>query len=172
MPTTVARNAVREVAAVPTRQKPRKFSGSDKALNRQEDSYRDWLVMFQNQTTSKRMTSVREGLPANLFDMAARDLGISQAEMLCFAGVSSSTFHRKLEKDELLDQAPTERLMRLADIQNTCRQIFGDHMQAARWLKTPNIALGGASPLGVLDNEFGAQAVRKALSAIEYGGAA
>jgi putative toxin-antitoxin system antitoxin component (TIGR02293 family) len=155
-------------------QEPRKLSGSLETIyaNSAEDNYRSWFAMFQNQTTTKRMTSVREGLPAMLFDMAAKDLGISQAEMLCFAGVSSSTFHRKLEKNERLDQSPTERLMRLADIQNTCQQIFGNHEQAAQWLKTPNISLGGASPLGVLDNEFGAQAVRKVLSAIEYGGAA
>jgi uncharacterized protein (DUF2384 family) len=48
---------------------------------------------------------------------------------------------------------------------------FGGRESAAKWLQSANIALGGASPLSMLDTEPGAREVRRILASIDYGGA-
>ncbi|PPE72736.1 hypothetical protein C3942_16945 [Solimonas fluminis] len=47
--------------------------------------------------------------------------------------------------------------------------VFEDAQYAARWLETPNVALGGAAPRDLLDTESGWQVVKRALAAVEYG---
>jgi uncharacterized protein (DUF2384 family) len=50
-------------------------------------------------------------------------------------------------------------------------ETFGGRDAGARWLKTPNLALGDATPLSMLDTELGALEVRRILSSIGHGGA-
>jgi uncharacterized protein (DUF2384 family) len=59
----------------------------------------------------------------------------------------------------------------MQDARELAEEIFGGRETAARWLKTSNLALGGATPLSMLDTEPGAAEVRRILSAIDYGGA-
>jgi putative toxin-antitoxin system antitoxin component (TIGR02293 family) len=69
-----------------------------------------------------------------------------------------------------LGQTETERLERIALIENEADKIFGQSDKARDWLTKNNEALG-VSPLSMLDTETGAAEVRKVLSAIAYGGA-
>jgi putative toxin-antitoxin system antitoxin component (TIGR02293 family) len=61
--------------------------------------------------------------------------------------------------------------VRLADVIRVAEETFGGRDAGARWLKTPNLALGDATPLSMLDTELGALEVRRILSSIGHGGA-
>ena len=50
--------------------------------------------------------------------------------------------------------------------------LLGDEDKGKRWLTRPNAALGGATPLNMLESSYGAERVRQALSVIEHGGVA
>jgi len=48
-------------------------------------------------------------------------------------------------------------------------EVLGTAEKAARWLKKPNRALGGAVPLAQLDTDIGARQVEEILGRIEHG---
>ena len=60
--------------------------------------------------------------------------------------------------------------MSVADVTRMAAKTFGGREAATRWLKTPNLGLGDATPLSMLDTEPGAGEVRRILSAIDHGG--
>ena len=96
------------------------------------------------------------GMPRNLF-----------AKLL---GISPATAERKIQSGTLLGQIETERLERIALIENEAEKVFGTSDMALGWLISKNAALG-STPLSMLDTETGAGEVRKVLSSIAYGGA-
>ncbi|MUL38989.1 antitoxin Xre/MbcA/ParS toxin-binding domain-containing protein [Gloeocapsopsis dulcis] len=56
-----------------------------------------------------------------------------------------------------------------ARITARAEEVFEDEQVAKNWLKRPNQALGGETPLGLLDTETGAEQVNQVLTRIEYG---
>ena len=83
--------------------------------------------------------------------------------------MSPATAERKIKSGSLLGQTETERLSRIALIENEAEKVFGTSDMARDWLTKMNASLG-SSPLSMLDTEMGADEVRKMLSAIAYGG--
>jgi putative toxin-antitoxin system antitoxin component (TIGR02293 family) len=81
-----------------------------------------------------------------------------------------SSAHRLIKENRTLDAAASERVMRVADVARMAEETFGGRDAAARWLRTSNPALAGATPLSLLDTEPGADEVRRILSSIDYGG--
>jgi putative toxin-antitoxin system antitoxin component (TIGR02293 family) len=76
-----------------------------------------------------------------------------------------------IKKDRKWGPAASERIVRVADITRMAKETFGGREAATRWLKTANLALGGATPLSMLDTQPGTAEVRRVLSSINYGGA-
>ena len=62
--------------------------------------------------------------------------------------------------------------MRIGAIQKQAVAVFGCSELAMAWFQTNNIALGGVSPLSLLDTGIGTQEVARILSAIGHGGVA
>lgn len=48
-------------------------------------------------------------------------------------------------------------------------EILGSQEEASRWLQTPNRALGGRTPMDLLDTEPGNRQVEDVLGRIEHG---
>jgi putative toxin-antitoxin system antitoxin component (TIGR02293 family) len=61
------------------------------------------------------------------------------------------------------------KLLRLARVVVRANNVFEDSATALHWLKSPNSALSGATPLSVLDTEIGAKSVMETLGRIEHG---
>jgi putative toxin-antitoxin system antitoxin component (TIGR02293 family) len=59
--------------------------------------------------------------------------------------------------------------VRLAKVIERAVEVFEDERTAMGWLKSPNAALGGSSPLSLLDTELGSMAVMSTLGRIEHG---
>ena len=53
------------------------------------------------------------------------------------------------------------RVLRLAE------RVFGDPLQARKWLKRPSVQLGGRTPLEMLDSADGARRVEELLAQID-----
>lgn len=51
----------------------------------------------------------------------------------------------------------------------TTARVFEDADAACDWLTSPNAALDGATPISLLDTEFGAEAVMDTLGRIAHG---
>jgi len=65
----------------------------------------------------------------------------------------------RIDRDDCL-----ARIIRLA------KYYLGEDHTANRWLKRPNPALGGRTPLELMDSEPGARFVENVLGRIAYGG--
>ena len=59
--------------------------------------------------------------------------------------------------------------MRLVRVAARAEHVLGDRPTALDWLSSPNRALGGEKPIGLLDTDLGADQVLQALGRIEFG---
>lgn len=133
-----------------------------------------WLAFrktFAKETPSARIKHIRHGAKAALVVGAASAFGVSREAIFSLVGLPASTANRKIAKKETLDVSATERLARLALIEQQAEDTFGDHEMARGWLQSANASLGG-TPMSMLDTEIGAREVSKVLVAIAHGGAA
>jgi putative toxin-antitoxin system antitoxin component (TIGR02293 family) len=93
---------------------------------------------------------------------------ISKELIIHQLGISESTFRRR-EFSGRLTPVESDRLYRMADAVVSAEEVLGNRDKAIAWLHTPNRALGGETPLSMLDTEVGYQRVRDILGRIEHG---
>jgi putative toxin-antitoxin system antitoxin component (TIGR02293 family) len=121
--------------------------------------------------TAKKVALIRRGVAARVVDDMAHYLGVPKGLIFGVLHAPESTAHRLIKDNRTLDSAASERVVRVADVMRMAEETFGGREAAARWLRSPNIALGGTMPLANLDTEPGAGEVRRILLSINYGGA-
>jgi putative toxin-antitoxin system antitoxin component (TIGR02293 family) len=111
---------------------------------------------------------IRNGIPATAVDSLTKALRVSQSELAAALGIRERTLARR-KKDGTLNSEETAKLVRLARVVERAEQVFDDADSALDWLKFPNVALGGATPLSLLDTDIGAESVLDTLGRIEHG---
>lgn len=113
--------------------------------------------------------AIREGFPVAVVEELMQASGLTLKEIAESLDLSPRSLQRRRQTGRLA-RHESDRLYRLARIIAIAEQFLGDRQRALRWLKRPNRALGGASPIEVLDTEPGARQVEKVLGRIAYGG--
>lgn len=83
--------------------------------------------------------------------------------------IPKRTLARRKTRHESLTPEETDRALRLARISAEADRVFGGHEKSARWLRKPNSALSGQTPLELLKSEIGALAVDELLNQIDHG---
>ena len=131
--------------------------------------FRKWRTSVAQSNAGARIKLIRTGVQANVLVLASEYFGMPRAQFVKIMGMSPATAERKIKSGSLLGPIESERLERLAIIENQAEKVFGDAGKAKNWLTQKNLALG-ATPLSMLDTETGASEVRKVLGAIAYGG--
>ncbi len=126
---------------------------------------------FLSRPVADQIRVIRSGMPAKDLVALADAMRVSRETVFRAVGLPLTTAKRKLNRDENLDPATTERLARIYRTEKLAEDVFGDGEGARQWLTTENLGLGG-SPLSMLDTDLGAQVVSQVLRAIAYGGTA
>ena len=121
-------------------------------------------------SVAKKIDAIRNGVRARVVDDMVEYLEVPKNVIFEILHTPESTAHKLIKDDRTLDAAASERIVRMADITRMAEATFGGRHAAARWLKSATLALGGATPLSMLDTEPGAGEVRRILSSIDYGG--
>lgn len=111
---------------------------------------------------------VRQGFPYETLEAVGERLRISRDELSEALQVPLRTLTRR-KKDRRLKPDESDRLARLARIAAHAIDVLEDEDKAASWLRTPNRALGGSTPLKMLDTDLGARQVEEVLGRIEHG---
>jgi len=114
------------------------------------------------------IAAVKAGLDVRVFVDLARRLGVSEARLAEIAGIASTTLTRR-KRAGTLSPAESEHVLRLAALLERAAHVFEDEADAADWLRTPNLALGGDTPLALADTELGAREVEDLLGRLEHG---
>ena len=130
--------------------------GGEPVLHVLPGSVLDWIAL------------VRHGISAGAIDAVVRFMGIGQSELSLALGIPERTLVRR-KKEGLLNPDESEKLVRLAQVMERAVEVFEDEQSALSWLKSSNSALGGSSPLSLLDTELGSLAVVNTLGRIEHG---
>ena len=111
---------------------------------------------------------VRSGLPYAALQAVATRYEIPRERLAEVLGLPRRTLARR-KKDRRLRADESDRLLRLGRIASLAEQVLGRREKAVAWLRKPNKALGGASPLDRLDTDIGAEQVEQVISRIAHG---
>jgi putative toxin-antitoxin system antitoxin component (TIGR02293 family) len=111
--------------------------------------------------------AVREGLPISALDrlIASGIVGEDEVEARF---IPRRTLYARRQKGTL-SREQSDIVVRLARIQTTADEVFGDRRKSHSWLRRPNGALDGQVPLSVLDTEEGGRRVEAVLGRIAHG---
>ena len=140
------------------------------ATIKRTESFGKWKAALAKANPGVRIQIVRSGASPSILVTASEHFGMPRTLFAKLIGISPATAERKIKSGLLLGQTETERLGRIALIEDEAEKVFGTSGMARDWLTRMNASLGD-TPLSMLDTETGAGEVRKILSAIAYGGA-
>ena len=111
---------------------------------------------------------VREGLPYATLDAVARRFDIPLRELTTVLDLPERTLARR-KREGRLRADESDRLLRVGRVAALAEEILGETAKAARWLRRPNRALGGKTPLETLDTDLGASRAETVLHRVEHG---
>ena len=111
---------------------------------------------------------IREGLPFKSLERVMERFGIAREEISSILDLPARTLARR-KQEQRLRRDESDRLFRLVRIAAQASRVLGSMEKAARWLHSPNRALGGKPPLESLDTDLGSRQVEEVLGRIEHG---
>lgn len=124
-------------------------------------------------TNMERVGIIRERLPYEAIEFIGKKANMPVKRVLSFLGIPQTTFNKKLRERELLSRRDSELVVVLTELLDFGLSVFNDEEEKFhRWLKKPNVSLGGATPESLFDSLTGIQEVRNSLNRIEFGSTA
>lgn len=110
---------------------------------------------------------VRDGLPLAALDRLIADGVLTEREVETHF-IPRRTLYARRRKGSL-SREQSDLVVRLARIQAMADDVLGSRAEAHAWLREANGALGGQTPLLLLDTEEGGRAVEAVLGRIAHG---
>ncbi|MBP1625944.1 MAG: hypothetical protein H6Q00_419 [Holophagaceae bacterium] len=132
----------------------------------------DWFAEAGSEdllTQLQLIKRLREGLPLSELSLLIRKVNMPQEEVSAALHIPSRTLVRRKEASGRLTIGEGERVFRFARILNLASGTFGSIEKAKVWMQKENRALGGITPMSLLDTGIGALAVQDVLGRIEHG---
>ena len=111
---------------------------------------------------------IRRGISSAAVDSLTQSIRVTQSELATALGIPERTLARR-KKEGVLNSEESAKLVRLARVVERAKDVFEDFEASLNWLKSPNAALSGATPLSLLDTDIGAESVLDTLGRIEHG---
>ncbi len=122
----------------------------------------------RNVAPSRLITALKAGLPVEELDDLRSSLDLSMEKLVPMLGISKATLHRRKTAGKL-DPAQSDRVVRYARLTGKAVGVLESLESARKWLRSPQVGLGGAIPLEYAETEIGAREVEDLLGRIEYG---
>ena len=111
---------------------------------------------------------IKDGLPYRSLDYIRQRLQLSLPEAARLLHVPLRTLARR-KTAKKLDVDESDRLYRLARIAALAVSVLGSEAKVVAWLRRPNRALGGETPIEMLDTDVGSRQVEDVLGRLEHG---
>ena len=112
--------------------------------------------------------ALRGGFPYRSFESVVKALGVTTRELADVIGVAPRTLVRR-KNSKRLSPTESDRLYRVAHVTWLAADVLGSLEKGRTWLRRPNQALGGESPIDLLDTEIGERQVEALLYRIGFG---
>ena len=121
-------------------------------------------------TNMERLDLVREGIPYQSIEVISQRLNKPVKSVLNWVGMPQTTYNKKKSERSLLDSRDSELILVISELIDFGVSVFdGENEKFERWMKKPNISLGGSSPESLLDTITGISEVKFCLNRIEFG---
>ncbi len=127
------------------------------------------VIASEPATPGEWVARIHSGLPAASAFAFKEALGLTNGELASVLGVSLRTLARLNPAKSHLDLVSGDRLVRSARLFAIATDVLEDMQAAARWLKAPQRALGGAIPLELAQTDVGTRTVEALLGRMEHG---
>ncbi|MGE0932491.1 type II RES/Xre toxin-antitoxin system antitoxin [Peijinzhouia sedimentorum] len=118
----------------------------------------------------ERVSIIREGIPYQYIEIISEKLNLPVKSILAIFGIPQTTYNKKKSEHALLDSRDSELIILITELIDYGLEVFNDEKDKfQRWLKKPNLALGGNTPINLLDTTTGIEEVKNSLNRIEFG---
>ena len=118
----------------------------------------------------ERVEIIRKGIPYGSLEVISKRLNKPVRSILELVGLPQTTYNKKKSNHSLLDTRDSELVLLITELVDYGLEVFNDENDKfQRWLKKPNISLGGNTPETMLDSTSGLNEVRYCLNRLEYG---
>ena len=119
--------------------------------------------------TAPTLAEIRAGLPAGFLDRLKDTLEVTEAQLAPVVGIPRQTLVRRRVRG-VLRRDEGDRAATVARVFNTALSYFdGSRELALDWLKHPNPALAGETPLQRADTATGAEDVIDLIGRLAHG---
>jgi putative toxin-antitoxin system antitoxin component (TIGR02293 family) len=112
--------------------------------------------------------AVRHGLPYASLEALTRTLGRDLGDVGAVVGIPRRTLARR-KHGRLLSPGESDRLYRAAYVTHVASATLGGVEAARAWMSRENRALGGMTPLSLLDTDIGCRQVEDTLARLSHG---
>lgn len=118
----------------------------------------------------ERIGVIRAGIPYDSIEMISRRLNNPVKSVLAIVGIPQTTYNKKKSEHSLLDSRNTELVILINELIDYGLEVFNNEEEKfQRWLKKPNLSIGGNSPESMLDTVTGINEVKFSLNRLEFG---
>ncbi len=109
---------------------------------------------------------IRAGLPVSELDALQNILDVPIEKLAPKLGISKATLHRRKAAGQL-EPDESDRVVRFARLMGMAIEVFENEKAARAWMSSPQVGLGGETPLEYATTELGAREVQNLLGRID-----
>lgn len=111
----------------------------------------------------------REGMKYHAFSALQKSIPLKPEDWSNVLHLSARTLQRYKKEKISFGPIYSERIIEIQLLFNKGLDVFGDKDNFYNWLNSKSIALGGITPVSLLDNTFGIMMLKDELTRIEHG---
>ena len=115
-----------------------------------------------------KIDAIKNGISKAELESLKEQSALDYDTLAAILNVGKATLHNKKGKEKF-DQYISERIFLLADLYSFGYEVFEDKDRFNRWMKAENAALGGDTPISLLDTMYGMEEVKHLIGRIEFG---
>lgn len=139
------------------------ITGQKSTLNSDDKQY-NWTNKLE------RVSIIRAGIPYDSLEVISKRLNNPVKYVLAIVGIPQTTYNKKKSEHLLLDPRDSELVILINELIDYGLEVFNNEEEKfQRWLKKPNLSIGGNSPETLLDTITGINEVKFSLNRLEFG---
>jgi len=119
-------------------------------------------------TPLQKMEISKKGVSKNYLEQFKKATALDYDDLADALAVTRATLINK-KGVEKFNGPLSERIVSLADLYAYGYEVFEDMEAFNQWMKAPNQALGGLTPLSITDSLYGREEVKSLIGRIAYG---
>ena len=125
---------------------------------------------FAWSTAKEKIEIIRNGLPYASIEAISNQTNIPVNHYLKSLEIVQTTYNKKKKNNAVLSKQDSEFIIEFIELYDFGLLVFNNENEKfQRWLRKPNISLGGATPDSLFDSLTGINVLKRALNRMEYG---